>query len=61
MNLLFQALLLTNDNLWLYVFSFAYVEFADKESVHNSTVLSDSLFKGRQIKVRLAFWLSQSC
>lgn len=30
---------------------FAYVEFADKESVHNSTVLSDSLFKGRQIKV----------
>ncbi|XP_046842691.1 polyadenylate-binding protein 2-like [Xenia sp. Carnegie-2017] len=30
---------------------FAYVEFADKESVSNSVALSDSLFKGRQIKV----------
>ena len=30
---------------------FAYVEFADKESVNNSLALSDSLFKGRQIKV----------
>ncbi|XP_028392410.1 polyadenylate-binding protein 2-like [Dendronephthya gigantea] len=30
---------------------FAYVEFADKESVNNSTALTDSLFKGRQIKV----------
>ena len=35
----------------LCVFRFAYVEFADKESVQNSIVLSDSLFKGRQIKV----------
>ena len=31
--------------------SFAYVEFADKESVENALALNDSLFKGRQIKV----------
>lgn len=30
---------------------FAYVEFSDKESVNTSLALSDSLFKGRQIKV----------
>jgi len=30
---------------------FAYVEFADKDSVDTATQLSDSLFKGRQIKV----------
>ncbi|XP_065065388.1 polyadenylate-binding protein 2-B-like [Rhopilema esculentum] len=30
---------------------FAYVEFADKESVDNAVALNDSLFKGRQIKV----------
>jgi len=30
---------------------FAYVEFADKESVENALALNDSLFKGRQIKV----------
>ncbi|XP_031561997.1 polyadenylate-binding protein 2-B-like [Actinia tenebrosa] len=30
---------------------FAYVEFADKESVNNAVALEDSLFKGRQIKV----------
>jgi len=30
---------------------FAYVEFADKECVENACVLTDSLFKGRQIKV----------
>lgn len=30
---------------------FAYVEFADKENVENACQLSDSLFKGRQIKV----------
>ncbi|XP_066923593.1 polyadenylate-binding protein 2-B-like isoform X1 [Clytia hemisphaerica] len=30
---------------------FAFVEFADKESVENSVTLSDTLFKGRQIKV----------
>ncbi|XP_002163300.2 polyadenylate-binding protein 2-B [Hydra vulgaris] len=30
---------------------FAYVEFGDKDSVENAVQLSDSLFKGRQIKV----------
>lgn len=30
---------------------FAYVEFADKESVETACQLTDSLFKGRQIKV----------
>ncbi|CAF0893454.1 unnamed protein product [Rotaria sordida] len=30
---------------------FAYVEFADKDSVQTSLALDDSLFKGRQIKV----------
>jgi len=30
---------------------FAYVEFTDKESVEVATQLTDSLFKGRQIKV----------
>lgn len=30
---------------------FAYVEFAEKESIENAIQLSDSLFKGRQIKV----------
>jgi RNA recognition motif-containing protein len=32
-------------------FSFAYVEFADKDSVQTALALDDSLFKGRQIKV----------
>ena len=30
---------------------FAYIEFADKDSVQTATALDDSLFKGRQIKV----------
>jgi len=30
---------------------FAYVEFADKENIENAIQLTDSLFKGRQIKV----------
>lgn len=30
---------------------FSYVEFADKDSVDNACSLTDSLFKGRQIKV----------
>ncbi|RWS27287.1 polyadenylate-binding protein 2-like protein [Leptotrombidium deliense] len=30
---------------------FAYIEFADKESVQTATALDESLFKGRQIKV----------
>lgn len=31
---------------------FAYIEFADKDSVQTATALDESLFKGRQIKVR---------
>ena len=31
---------------------FAYIEFADKDSVDNAVSLDDSLFKGRQIKVQ---------
>jgi hypothetical protein len=31
--------------------SFAYIEFADKESVENALKLNDSLLKGRQLKV----------
>jgi len=30
---------------------FAYVEFADKDSVANAVLLNETLFKGRQIKV----------
>ncbi|GBN38909.1 Polyadenylate-binding protein 2 [Araneus ventricosus] len=30
---------------------FAYIEFADKDSVSTSTALDESLFRGRQIKV----------
>ena len=30
---------------------FAYIEFADKDSVQTATALDESLFKGRQIKV----------
>lgn len=30
---------------------FAYIEFADKDSVETATALDESLFKGRQIKV----------
>ena len=31
---------------------FAYVEFTDKDSVQTAMALDDSLFRGRQIKVR---------
>uniref|UniRef100_A0A8C0U3T0 Polyadenylate-binding protein 2-like n=1 Tax=Cyanistes caeruleus TaxID=156563 RepID=A0A8C0U3T0_CYACU len=31
---------------------FAYIEFSDKESVRTSMALDESLFRGRQIKVR---------
>lgn len=34
------------------VCSFAYVEFAEKEMVDEAVKLNESLFKGRQIKVR---------
>ena len=33
------------------IFSFAYVEFTDKDSVQIALAMDDSLFKGRQIKV----------
>ena len=32
-------------------FSFAYIEFADKDSVTTGQALDESLFRGRQIKV----------
>lgn len=35
----------------IHTFSFAYVEFSDKDSVQTALALDDSLFKGRQIKV----------
>ena len=35
---------------WLF-YSFAYIEFADKESVQLAVGLDESLFRGRQIKV----------
>lgn len=31
---------------------FAYVEFTDKDSVQTAMALDDSLFRGRQIKVK---------
>jgi len=37
--------------IYFYLFSFAYIEFADKDSVQTAMALDDSLFKGRQIKV----------
>lgn len=40
-------------------FRFAYIEFADKESVRTAMALDESLFRGRQIKVREMF-LNQS-
>lgn len=33
---------------------FAYIEFADKESVRTAMALDESLFRGRQIKVTVA-------
>ena len=35
---------------------FAYVEFTDKDSVQTAMALDDSLFRGRQIKVRSHHW-----
>ena len=31
---------------------FAYIEFADEATVPNAQLLNDSLFRGRQLKVR---------
>ena len=36
---------------------FAYVEFTDKDSVDTAMALDDSLFRGRQIKVGVKFYL----
>lgn len=36
-------------------FSFAYIEFSDKDSVQTALALDESLFKGRQIKVNWIF------
>ena len=36
---------------------FAYIEFADKESVSTAVALDESLFRGRQIKASLSFFL----
>jgi len=44
---------------FLFDFSFAYVEFADKDSVQTALALDDSLFKGRQIKVSFFFYQKQ--
>lgn len=41
--------------LFFFVFRFAYIEFADKESVRTAMALDESLFRGRQIKVRFFF------
>lgn len=45
---------------------FAYIEFADKESVRTAMALDESLFRGRQIKVRViifseSLYLCQFC
>lgn len=31
---------------------FAYIEFAEEEAVKNATILNESTFRGRQLKVR---------
>lgn len=38
----------------LLLFRFAYIEFADKDSVQTAVALDESLFRGRQIKVSLS-------
>ena len=34
-------------------YRYAYIEFADKDSINNALALDESLFRGRQIKVDL--------
>lgn len=34
---------------------FAYIEFADMDSVNTAMAMDDSLFRGRQIKVRYTY------
>jgi len=38
-----------------YLVRFAYIEFGDKESVQTALALDDSLFRGRQIKVKFMY------
>lgn len=40
------------DDFFVSPSRFAYIEFADKESVRTAMALDESLFRGRQIKVR---------
>ena len=37
----------------IFMYRFAYVEFADKDSAKTALALDESLFKGRQLKVRI--------
>lgn len=37
--------------LYVFFFRYAYLEFEDTEGVENAKLLSDSLLRGRQIKV----------
>ena len=39
---------------------FAYIEFAEKESVDASMALEGSMFKGRQIKGKISYQLYQT-
>ncbi len=38
-------------NIQSIYFRFAYIEFADKDSVANALLLNETTFKGRQLKV----------
>lgn len=40
---------------------FAYIEFGDKDSVQTAMAMDESLFRGRQIKVRFLFFCQQLC
>lgn len=35
---------------------FAYIEFGDRDSVQTAMAMDESLFRGRQIKVRIVFF-----
>lgn len=49
--LLLMFICIYNDVIDFCKFRFAYIEFADKDSVETATALDESLFKGRQIRV----------
>lgn len=48
---LYLALFGKFNMIWSLRYSFAYMEFADKDAVNTAMALDDSLFRGRQIKV----------